>query len=115
MTAGSALARRIGMVPQNHALFQHMTVRENIGSGLPVRVGGVPVAVKDLIATSGLRTTFGSPLCADCVPDEDDIVVERLKAAASTRQKKPRSAGLFCQRGKTDQRITASSVRLPPL
>ncbi len=44
-------------------------------------LAGVPVAVKDLISTRGLRTTFGSPLYSAFVPDEDDVVVERLRAA----------------------------------
>jgi aspartyl-tRNA(Asn)/glutamyl-tRNA(Gln) amidotransferase subunit A len=46
-------------------------------------LGGVPVAVKDLICTRGLRSTFGSRLYADFVPDEDDVVVERLRAAGA--------------------------------
>ncbi|HGM5455165.1 TPA: amidase [Serratia marcescens] len=46
-------------------------------------LAGVPVAVKDLICTKGLLTTFGSQLYADFVPDEDDIVVKRLKAAGA--------------------------------
>ncbi|MBB4008216.1 amidase [Allorhizobium taibaishanense] len=44
-------------------------------------LAGVPVAIKDLVLTKGLRTTFGSNLYADYIPDTDDIVVERLKAA----------------------------------
>jgi aspartyl-tRNA(Asn)/glutamyl-tRNA(Gln) amidotransferase subunit A len=46
-------------------------------------LAGVPVAVKDLLCTRGLRTTFGSRLYADFVPDEDDVVVERLRAAGA--------------------------------
>ena len=46
-------------------------------------LAGVPVAVKDLICTRGLRTTFGSRLYRDFVPDEDDVVVERLRAAGA--------------------------------
>ena len=46
-------------------------------------LAGVPVAVKDLICTRGLRTTFGSRLYADHVPEEDDVVVERLRAAGA--------------------------------
>ncbi len=46
-------------------------------------LGGVPVAVKDLICTKGLRTTFGSRLYARFVPEEDDVVVERLRSAGA--------------------------------
>jgi len=46
-------------------------------------LAGVPVAVKDLIPTKGLRTTYGSPLYADNVPVEDEIVVARLRAAGA--------------------------------
>jgi aspartyl-tRNA(Asn)/glutamyl-tRNA(Gln) amidotransferase subunit A len=46
-------------------------------------LAGVPVAIKDLLCTRGLRTTFGSRLYADFVPDEDDVVVERLRAAGA--------------------------------
>ncbi|MEM7041171.1 MAG: amidase [Pseudomonadota bacterium] len=44
---------------------------------------GIPVAVKDLYATKGTRTTFGSLLFADWVPDHDAALVERLKAAGA--------------------------------
>ena len=44
---------------------------------------GVPVAIKDLIATKGIRTTFGSKLYEDFIPDEDDICVERLRDAGA--------------------------------
>ena len=50
------------------------------------RVGalaGVPVAIKDLVCTRGLRTSFGSRLYARHVPGEDDVVVERLRAAGA--------------------------------
>src|SRR5436853_5450897 len=40
---------------------------------------GLPVAHKDLLETRGIRTTYGSPLYKDNVPNEDDIVVERMK------------------------------------
>ena len=39
---------------------------------------GVPVAVKDLCSTKGMRTTCGTKVLADWVPDEDAAVVERL-------------------------------------
>jgi aspartyl-tRNA(Asn)/glutamyl-tRNA(Gln) amidotransferase subunit A len=42
---------------------------------------GVPLAVKDLICTAGVKTTSGSAAYADFIPEEDDITVERLLAA----------------------------------
>src|SRR5215470_18112240 len=44
---------------------------------------GVPVSIKDLFATKGIRTTWGSLIYKDYVPDGDDLVVERLKAAGA--------------------------------
>src|SRR5262245_25603156 len=44
---------------------------------------GVPVSIKDLFATKGIRTTWASLLYKDHVPDEDDLVVQRLKAAGA--------------------------------
>jgi aspartyl-tRNA(Asn)/glutamyl-tRNA(Gln) amidotransferase subunit A len=42
---------------------------------------GVPFSVKDLIFTAGVRTTAGSRIFRDFVPDADSLVVTRLKAA----------------------------------
>lgn len=42
---------------------------------------GFPHAVKDLAETKGIRTTRGSPIFRDNVPDNDALFVERLKAA----------------------------------
>jgi amidase len=39
----------------------------------------LPVAHKDLLETRGIRTTFGSPLYKDCIPTEDDLVVDRVR------------------------------------
>jgi aspartyl-tRNA(Asn)/glutamyl-tRNA(Gln) amidotransferase subunit A len=59
-------------------------VDARVARGGPVgALAGVPVAIKDLICTRGLRTTFGSRLYAEHVPDEDDVVVERLRAAGA--------------------------------
>ncbi len=44
---------------------------------------GFPVAVKDLSPAKGIRCTFGSPLFADFVPDQDAIHVERMKKAGA--------------------------------
>jgi amidase len=44
---------------------------------------GLPLAVKDLLATKGLRTTYGSPLFADHVPEADDLIVARMRSAGA--------------------------------
>ena len=44
---------------------------------------GVPVGLKDLFATKGVRTTAGSRILADWAPDHDAAVVERLRAAGA--------------------------------
>ncbi len=49
----------------------------------PGVLAGLPVAHKDLAVTRGVRTTFGSPIYRDFVPDVDAIIVERLKAAGA--------------------------------
>jgi amidase len=46
-------------------------------------LGGLPVAHKDLAETKGIRTTFGSPIFRDHVPDFDAPIVARLKAAGA--------------------------------
>ncbi|WP_046472456.1 amidase [Allosalinactinospora lopnorensis] len=44
---------------------------------------GLPVAHKDTHETAGVRTTFGSVLYADHVPERDELVVERMRAAGA--------------------------------
>ena len=44
---------------------------------------GLPLAVKDLFATKGLRTTYGSPLFADFVPERDDLLAARMRSAGA--------------------------------
>ena len=44
---------------------------------------GVPLAVKDLVPTAGLRTTFGSLIFKDNVPDHDAVAVARLRQAGA--------------------------------
>lgn len=42
-------------------------------------LAGLPIAVKDLNDVAGLRTTYGSPIFADNVPERSDIMVETLE------------------------------------
>ena len=44
---------------------------------------GLPVAHKDLFLTKGVRTTFGSPIYKDFIPELDSLPVERLKKAGA--------------------------------
>jgi aspartyl-tRNA(Asn)/glutamyl-tRNA(Gln) amidotransferase subunit A len=44
---------------------------------------GIPVSVKDLFATKGIRTTAGSRVLAEHVPDHDATVVTRLRQAGA--------------------------------
>lgn len=44
---------------------------------------GVPISIKDLTPTRGIRTTRGSLLYEDAVPDEDGVFVERVYAAGA--------------------------------
>ena len=44
---------------------------------------GLPIAHKDLVPTKDLRTTWGSPIFKDFVPDHDGLIVQRLKKAGA--------------------------------
>lgn len=46
-------------------------------------VHGLPVGIKDLQLTAGMRTTFGSLVHKDHVPTEDELMVQRLRAAGA--------------------------------
>jgi aspartyl-tRNA(Asn)/glutamyl-tRNA(Gln) amidotransferase subunit A len=59
-------------------------VDAQIAKGEPTGpLAGVPIGIKDLVATKGIKTVMGSKLYENFIPDEDDIVVERLKAAGA--------------------------------
>src|SRR3989440_768325 len=44
---------------------------------------GIPIGIKDIFYTAGVRTTVGSPIYADFVPDYDATAVRRLKDAGA--------------------------------
>ena len=56
-----------------------------LDSGSPSEgaLAGMPIAHKDLVATKGIRTTYGSPLYANHVPERDDLIVERMRRAGA--------------------------------
>jgi len=64
------------------ALAQAKIIERRILRGEEVgALAGVPVAIKDLISTQGIKTVSGSYIYENFIPDEDDITVERLKNA----------------------------------
>jgi amidase len=68
----------VTLLPER-ALAGARALDERLAKGEPVGpLSGLPVAHKDLVPTKGIRTTFGSPVYADFVPDQDAIIVERL-------------------------------------
>lgn len=71
-------------VDREGALEQARRVESAVREGRdPGPLAGVPVGVKDILYTKGLRTAMGSPLFADFVPAEDAEAVARLRAAGA--------------------------------
>lgn len=62
------------------ALAQAQAADHRLREGQPARrLEGVPFTVKDTVATEGVRTTFGSTIFRDFVPEVDAVAVQRLK------------------------------------
>jgi len=72
----------VTLVAEEQLMAQAAAADESLAKGkLLGPLHGMPVGVKDLHETAGIRTTFGSPLHRDFVPDFDCRVVQREKAA----------------------------------
>ena len=66
------------------ALADAATAEKEINAGkYRGALHGIPVSIKDNLATRGIKTTAGSQILADWVPDFDATVVARLKAAGA--------------------------------
>ena len=65
---------------QEHAQRAEVLIQEGLSNKTPALLG-VPVSVKDLIPTKGIRTTMGSLLLQDWVPEFDSPVGERLRTS----------------------------------
>lgn len=67
-----------------HALDEARAIDARIGRRESVGpLAGVPVGIKDITPVAGVRTTYGSPLYAQHVPDADAEIVRRLRAAGA--------------------------------
>jgi aspartyl-tRNA(Asn)/glutamyl-tRNA(Gln) amidotransferase subunit A len=69
--------------PGERARREAKRAERRLASGEAGVLLGVPIAVKDLFATRGLRTTAGSRILRDWVPKHDAAVVARLRAAGA--------------------------------
>ena len=73
----------VTLLPEQ-ALAQAKAADEALAKGQSAGpLHGLPIAHKDLVFTMGIRTTKGSPIFKDFIPDTDDLIVERLKQAGA--------------------------------
>jgi amidase len=74
----------VTLVPEDQLMAQAATADEDLAKGnWRGALHGMPVGVKDLHETHGIRTTYGSPLHRDFLPDFDCRVVQREKEAGA--------------------------------
>lgn len=74
----------VTLVPEDELMAQAAAADEALAKGRWLGpLHGLPVGVKDLHETAGIRTTFGSPLHKDYIPDFDCRVVQREKEAGA--------------------------------
>lgn len=74
----------VTLAPQEQLIAQAAAADEALAHGKWLgALHGLPLGVKDLHETSGMRTTYGSPLHKDFIPDFDCRVVQREKTAGA--------------------------------
>ncbi|MBN1262755.1 MAG: Asp-tRNA(Asn)/Glu-tRNA(Gln) amidotransferase subunit GatA [Candidatus Pacebacteria bacterium] len=70
-------------VCEKKALNQAREADQQLRKGIKKRLLGIPVAFKDLFVTEGIKTTAGSQVLADFIPQYDATVVRRFKEAGA--------------------------------
>lgn len=74
----------VTLVPEETLMSQAAAADEAWAKGKSLgALHGLPVGVKDLLETKGIRTTYGSPLHKDFIPASDCVLVEREKNAGA--------------------------------
>ncbi len=71
------------LIDEEGALASAQAAEKAYASGSASALAGVPLSIKDLTETRGMRTTKGSLALKDWVPDFDAVVVERLRDAGA--------------------------------
>jgi Asp-tRNA(Asn)/Glu-tRNA(Gln) amidotransferase A subunit family amidase len=71
------------LVDKEGSLASAQAAEKAYASGSAAPLNGVPISIKDLTETRGMRTTKGSVAAKDWVPDFDAVVVERLRDAGA--------------------------------
>jgi amidase len=74
----------VTLLDEREALVLAEAADRAVAAGGPLGpLHGLPFAVKDLMDTAGMRTTYGSQVHADHVPARDSLLVERIRAAGA--------------------------------
>ncbi len=84
LTAGSLVEACEKQIERlNPLLCAFVTVMKPEFGDSAGRLSGIPIAVKDLFETRGVRTTAGTRFFSDYVPESDAVAVQKLKAAGA--------------------------------
>ena len=81
-----AIEEKVGAyitVTNETAIEQARLADKNISEGNITPITGIPLAIKDLICTQGVRTTCGSKILDNFVPPYDATVIKKLKQAGA--------------------------------
>ena len=95
-------------VTRDRAMAQARTAERAYRDGSAGPLAGIPLSIKDLVPTNGIRTTMGSLLQQDWVPDFDAPVVERLLGAGAVLLGKTNTPE-YGWKGETSNRVSGTS------
>jgi amidase len=82
--AGTYAAEQLALAASIEPVLKAFELLPTDVARKPGPLSGIPVAIKDIIATSDMVTTNGSPIYRDHVPAADAVVMERLRQLGAT-------------------------------